>query len=629
MRISNIQSTTTFKRALTQEELTDYKKVLAEAKNVTGQTGKSIFIMPSSCLPQAKELNTGVGHIASKKAQEYYEFMSNYLGCNVVEDLPIGQVTPSHGFYSAYKSSALGLGNHLICPELLVTKEYENILTQEELSEIVNGNKSPEKETIANFKNVIDTDGAQNQVLKKAHNRFKKLDNSSELKSRYQKFVKENSDWLNFARTNEPDIDFYKFKQFLAEEHLQKGKEELNKKGLKLAGDCQIGFSADEVKAFPNAFKKNHFIGMPGWGLPALNYDNILDETSAAHKLLKRKIQLNAKRYDVIRFDVGWAYVTPIITPEGEKQVLEKNRKYLGDSLLKHIENWVKEVKGADFDLKNLIYEFDAGAEDFKAFEGNKLIQPLQNRVKIYGSTYMHNTNGDKWGYNRAFLDRGWSPDEFILGVGNHDPQPLRQIAEGTPEKIKFYDEATKDFIIKEECHKQDAIKPLSEELKISAEKLQNPVEFSKAKFAEPMMAKNNQYFYMDVFGRAERFDLQGFNTTQHPHRNYAYKVPENFEKAYCTALEEGFGFNVMDSFDKVFKAKGYDKTHSDLYSKIIKYKQILSGEVTTNTKVSPAPKSNNKFVIIAGIAAAIALLGGILLSTKKKEEDNKLQTIA
>lgn len=625
MQISKIYNSTAFKRALTQQELSEYKNVLTKAKEKINQTGKSIFIMPTSCLPQESKFNTGIGHIASKKAQEFLGYMHDYLGFNVLEDLPAGQVSPTkEGFYSAYSSSALGLGNHQICPELLTTDLYNKLLTKRELSEIVKNNNGIEKDTIVNFKNVMDSDGAQNKILKKAYERFKKLGENTYLKLKYNKFVKENNDWLNFARNGESDTGFYKFKQFLADDHLKIGKKKLNEKGIKLAGDCLIGFSQDEVNAFPKAFKKDHFIGLPDWGLPALNYDTILNPNSDSYKLLKRKVQLNAKRYDIIRFDVAWAYVTPVVTPRGEQNVLEKNRKYMQDSLLKNIEEWVKEIKGPDFDLKNLIYEFDADPNDFRAFDDtSRLIKPLQNRVKIFGNTYMHNASGDKWGYNKAFLERGWSPDEYILGVGNHDPQPLRQIAEGISEKIRIYDSSKKDFTIIERNHKNDAIKPLSEELAISMDKLRNPAEFSKAKFAEPMMAKNNQYFYMDVFGRKERFDMQNFNTIVHPEKNYAYKVPENYKKAYHSAIEDGFGFNVPDSLQKVFEAKNYDKTEPELYEKIKKYNSILSEKSLNDFTISKSAKSNNKtlkiaFAIIGGLAL---LISGYIIYKKHKQK--------
>ncbi len=81
----------------------------------------------------------------------------------------------------------------------------------------------------------------------------------------------------------------------------------------------------------------------------------------------------------------------------------------------------------------------------------------------------------------------------------------------------------------------------------------------------------------MDVFGREERFDMQGFNSTKHPEKNYGYKVPTKYEKAYHKGIQEGFGFNIMDSLERIFKAKGNDKAHPDLYQKIVKFRDILN----------------------------------------------------
>ena len=155
----------------------------------------------------------------------------------------------------------------------------------------------------------------------------------------------------------------------------------------------------------------------------------------------------------------------------------------------------------------------------------------------------MHENNGDVWGSNDAFLKRGWSPDEFVIGVGNHDPQPLRQIANNV-----------RDLTVEEgnQFHKEPAIAPLARILKLNPADLQDPVEFAKAKWAEPMSAKNNQMFYMDVFGREERFDMQNLNE-KYPERIYAYKIPENYRELYHQAAKEGYGFNIMDSLEKVF----------------------------------------------------------------------------
>ena len=261
------------------------------------------------------------------------------------------------------------------------------------------------------------------------------------------------------------------------------------------------------------------------------------------------------------------------------------------------------------------------GADDFRAFDDNGLIQALRGRTKVYGSTHMHSETYDKWGYTRAFEEKLGGKDEFILGVGNHDPQPLKQIAKGIKEEISVYDANKQEFVSIFEDHKAPAIKPLAEELKLDPKSLEDPVSFSKAKHAEPLMAKNHYSFYMNVFGREERFDMQGFNTTRHPEKNYAYKVPSNYKEAYHKSLQEGYGFNVMDGMEKVFKAKGYEKSNPELYEKIVKFRDILQEK----EPAKPTRKPNNKNIKLLIAFAGIILAGTVFgLKLSSKNQQNK-----
>lgn len=617
MQVSKISTGLSFGRSLRNDEIEEFTKTVKEGKKLSGQTGNSIFIMPSTSLPQAEGLNTGIGHLASKSGIDYIDYLKTYLDFNVLQDLPSGEFDRNH-----YNSPAFALGSQYISPELLTTNEYSSILTTEELNEIIKANNKETKDTIANFENIIGSDSTQNKILQKAHERFTKLDENSVLKQRYNKFVKENENWLNITREKEPDTEFFKFKQFLATEHLAKGKENLNAKGIKYCGDVAINFNIDEVRAFPNAFKKEHYVGVPTWKIPSLNFDTILDEASDAHKLLKMKVQLAAKRFDMLRIDAAWNYVTPVISPKGETKIRQENKKEMGDSVLKLIEKWVKEVKGEDFDLHNIIYEFDAGPEDFTMFENGNLIAPAKDRVKIYGSTYLK----EDWGSNDAFLHRfNWSPDEFVIGPGNHDPQPLRQIAKGIP-----------DICNRNNIHRNDSINPLARILKLDAESLKNPVLFAKAKFAEAMMAKNNMFFFMDVFGREERFNEHRKGSEC----SFRYKVPSNYKKAYQDSLFEGFGFNIMDSLEKIFKAKGYDKSNPELFARIVKFKNILlEKEVPQATKeevsntvqtagsknyTKPAVKNTRSYKPVWITAGAAVVLGGAFALYKTKFQKNE-----
>lgn len=616
MQVSRINPNLSFGRSLRNDEIEEFTSTVKESKKLSGQTGHSIFIMPSTSLPQAEGANTDIGHLASKKGIEFIDYMHPYLDFNILQDLPSGEFVNNH-----YNGSSLALGDQYISPELLTENEYSSILTKDELTEIIKANNKETRDNIANFENILGQQSTQNKILKNAHERFKALDENSELKQRYNKFVKENESWLNFARECEPDSEFFKFKQFLASEHMSKGKNNLNNKGIKYCGDIAINFSDDEVRAFPKAFKEGHYIGVPTWEIPSINFDTILDETSDAHKLLKLKVQLAAKRFDVLRVDAAWNYVTPVITPKGETKILPENKKPMGDSIVKLIEKWVKEVKGDDFDLHNIIYEFDAGPDDFTMFENGKLIAPLKDRVKVYGSTYLK----EGWGSNDAFLHTlNWSPDEFLIGPGNHDPQPLRQIAKGIP-----------DICNDNNIHRQASINPLARILKLDAESLKNPVLFAKAKFAEAVTAKNNMFFFMDVFGREERFNEHRRGTET----SFRYKVPSDYQKAYQNSLFEGFGFNIMDSLEKIFKANGLDKSNPELFAKIVKFKNILleketpaqlkeevsnaaqtaAETINSGSTTKSAAKSTKSYKPLWITAGAIAVLGGAFTLYKTK----------
>ena len=53
--------------------------------------------------------------------------------------------------------------------------------------------------------------------------------------------------------------------------------------------------------------------------------------------------------------------------------------------------------------------------------------------------------------------------------------------------------------------------------------------------------------------------------------------MPVNYLKKFVESLQEGFAFNIMDSLEKVFIAKGLKDSNADLYGKIVKFRDILS----------------------------------------------------
>ena len=574
----------TFQRRLKNDEISDYQNTLIQAKNKVGNRGKSLLIVPSTSLPN----KTGVGCLGTEESAKFFNFAKTYWGINEIQLLPVGQYHCHNGEYPIYSGTSMDLGEQNI--------DIKKYAKPEDYSKLIDNNKNSN----VRFENVVGKDSPQEKILhkiyengkfKEAFEVFKKENESRlEAKALYRALrdinnTNDYTQWNNIDknlfnsdlvteterknRINEikqiksKDIDFYYFKQFLAEDSLKNAKNELNKNGLKLNADMLCGFSYDEIWANPKAFHKNTTIG---WGLPALNLD-----MPEGEKLLREKVNFYAKRFDGIRVDAAWTYVM-----QPQIQNNDTKRKFYDGKILDIIEEEAQKVKGKDF--KNIMYEFATSGENFSVYDSYALKPCVKDRIKIYTSDYL----SQDWGSNDAFLKRSWAPDSFIIGATNHDSG-----------KIKF---------------NNTQAKVLADILKIPQKELQNPKEFIQAKFAEPTGAYHNMIFFSDALGLNEQF-LNNEDKT----KNYRVGISKDFENTYFKALENKEGYNPMDALAKNFKAQGLDKTDAKLYKKILKYKKILEQKENY---------SNNNLFLKIGIGivcAALSIYGGYVVYNKDK----------
>lgn len=555
-----INSAINFQRRLKSKEEGEYSAVLNQAKAKIGNTGKSILIVPTSSLPQNTQNNTGVGTLNQVESAKFFDFAKKYWGINEIQIQPVGQYHAWQGQFPIYSGTSMDLGNHMI--------DIKSHCTEEEFKEIVKSNGG---KTSVNYPNIVEAFSKQEEILHKVYEREKnnpqfaifKTQNSERLEPKaLYRALREINHTHDYKKWNEMDknlyllpqaererriteiyklknkeIDFYKFKQFLAENDLKKAKDMLNQKGLKLNGDMICGLSYDEIWSHPKAFLEGKTIK---WDLPALDLDS-----KETEKLIREKVNTYAKRFDGLRIDASWIYVQPL------------NKDY-GDKILNIIDDEVKKVKGKDFDLHNIMHEFVASVDDFNIYDGEKLKPYIDNRVKIYTSDWL----ADDWGTNKGFIERGWKPENFIIGATNQDS-----------ESIKF---------------NENQAKTLSKILGIPFKKLKDEKEFVKAKFAEPMMAHNNMLYFRDTLA------------------NDGDKISADFEEKYFKNLENGKGFNPMDALEKAFKAKGLDKDEPELFNKIVKYRKILEN-----------PKGTHKKIALFAVGLCVLLSAGIVILNK------------
>ncbi len=542
-----------FTRRLKPSEEAEYSDVLKKGRRIcTGHSDdiRSILIVPASSLPN----RTGVGNLNSPESQEFFDFAKKYWGINENQILPIGQYYSHKGEYPIYSGSSMELGNHVI--------DIEKYVSKKDFDKIVQDNKIKDK---VNFSNVVDENSSQEIVLRnlfksgkyqKEFENFKSENESRlEAKALYNALRKINHSY-NYKNWNSVDknlfnreivsadkfesrvkeirslqgeeMDFYYFKQFLAEDSLKNARENLHKKGIKLNGDMLCGFSYDEVWANPKAFLPDTSIG---WSLPALDLDS-----KEGRELLRKKVHFYAERFDGIRIDASWTYANQ---PQIKNGITK--RKYYADEILNIIDDEFKKVKGSDFDSRNIMHEFVASNTDFNIYDGNTLKPYVKDRVKIYTSDYL----SENWETNKNFLERGWTADSFIIGARNHDSGRIQPT--------------------------EKQVNALSKIFNLPVKKLRRHNEFVKAKLAEPVNAKYSMIYFADALNIDKQFQGNSDKTL-----NYATQIPIDYQDKYFASLENGEGFNPMDALEKSFKAKGLDKTEPELYKKIVKYKKIL-----------------------------------------------------
>ncbi len=591
MKISALNtSQTSFSRALTTKEEKEFKKSTTDAMKALGvEDGIRLYKIFSTALPSNEDENTGIGKINSSKAQEYLDFISLYTGSNAIKIYPIGQMPTQlrhKNYYCPYERMGLTLGEYNInFKNLEVT-----LLSKKDIEEFL----VPTSER-SDFENELDNKtGAVPQLLKKAYANLDKPE-AKAIKEAFEKYKSEQkSDTLDrlaivpFVRESDPDlfehfssspdkqerfeeykkkyskeIDLYKFGKFLAQKELYEAKTSLREKGLELYGDCPIGYTADEVFCFPDAFFPKNISS--GWNFRAVRYDEVLVDGTEANRLFKEKISTHLELFDGIRFDVGWQYFSTQLRKFDEKGNEEFISLNIQDKLVDFIENTAKEIKGDNYDTKKLMYEWEAGPEDIQIFDWSTG-KPIPNtfikgRTPIVTSVYEH-ANGSGWG-NPQFLN-STGLDSYMIGTNNHDSVPLRALAEDK------FDDNGRDKVALEKI-KKDNIIALKNSLHLTPALLQNPKNFIKAKFAELFQAKNHFLFFNDVIGNKKRLDEESSNP-----ENYRLRIDSDYERQYHSALQSGYGFNLAESLAIAMKAKNMDRTHSQLYTEIKNFSNIL-----------------------------------------------------
>ena len=217
----------------------------------------------------------------------------------------------------------------------------------------------------------------------------------------------------------------------------------MNAENIKLYGDCLIGFSQGEMWSNIDCFRKNLYYGGPdpgcpetnniqAWGLPALDYtkleecgeDGDLSKLGEVGKFLYDKYSTFFKRYDGIRMDAAWQFVTPFIYQAVNGNYEEFKLPEINFTIFNIMKAAAKNTLGDKFDENNpdnIMLEL-VGISAGKSRE-----MTLNTYPHLYTTAYAEYDETPE-----KFREKGYKDGKFYVGVGCHDNDSLVNMAKDT-----------------------------------------------------------------------------------------------------------------------------------------------------------------------------------------------------
>ncbi len=355
------------------------------------------------------------------------------------------------------------------------------------------------------------------------------------------------------------DIEYENFKQFIAFKQQKNSRKYLNDENIKLYGDCLIGFSKSELWAAQDCFMDNMYYGGPDpactetnniqtWGLAALDYTklgkcedpNDLSKLGITGKFLYDKYTAFFKRYDGIRIDAAWQFITPFIYQEHSGSYEEVKLPEIDFTVFNIMKAAAKSVYGDKFDEDNpdnIMLELVGISAD----ESRKLT--LNTYPHLYTTAYAE--------YDETpakFKEKGYKDGKFYTGVGCHDNDSLVNTARNKNKRDMHIAIMQRDYHFN-----KSNLQFKDNRYNIQDEELKEQEDYRTAKFAEIFTGEKQFFTLPDMFGMSERINISGKADLN----NWRVRIPENFERFYFSQLAKGYGLNLPKALSNAMTMKG------------------------------------------------------------------------
>ena len=589
MRINPNVCHPNFGRAFTTKEKEAYSNLLRDAKDELNIKDTSAIVFDFN-VPSEKGFNIGIGTTFSDSMQKFTSFVQSMTGISSIQVQPQGKI--SVGNTSPYSGTNCAYGEHIVDLKKLTTSEYASILDEQQLADFDKTDVTDKntKEYRTNYTRLFNAPFLQT-AFDNFSEKVKAGDKQAlQLNAEFQDFKSKNASWLqkealyevlsseyetpDFSKWSETDkrlfdkeypsdvrderiaelesenaekIEFKNFIQFIADKQQKESREALNSKNIQLYGDCLIGFSQSEMWANKNCFRENLYYGGPDpgcpetngiqtWGLPALDYtklgecseDGDLSKLGEVGKFLYDKYSTFFERYDGIRMDAAWQFVTPFIYQAVNGNYEEFKLPEINFTIFNIMKAAAKDTLGDKFDEQNpdnIMLEL-VGMSAGKSRE-----MTINTYPHLYTTAYAEYDETPK-----KFLEKGYQDGKFYVGVGCHDNDSLVNMARDTYKRDLHTQGMKRDYSLDTSKLAFEA-----EEYKKQGEDAKVQEDFRTAKFGEIFTSAKQFFTLPDMFGMEERINISGKASKD----NWTIRIPSDYEKFYFSQLSNGFGLNI------------------------------------------------------------------------------------
>lgn len=630
MKISVISSNTktlNFSRRLREEEKQGYTETLKQGLKVLD---KELGIIIHNSTTPSKELeNTGIGSLLSENARANFIPLLSTHGFSKIQQEPDNLRRSWNP--SPYSPLTNGKNIYMIPLEKLTTGEYANILPLSVLNHIVE-NRPNKEDNKVDFNYVVDK---YDKALNVAYSNFLRRSSTDEkvaqLASKFEEYKAQNSeeqepqaifeilarehktdDWKTWNKTDRNlynaktekqtkktdarlseirekyarDIDFYYFKQMIAEREIEAAKATNEEAGIRILGDSPIAFTPVEEWQNQGIFLKDIALGCPPdyfsadgqrWGFAVIDPETIFNEDGS----LGEGGKLMQKRYEkMFQSSSGGARIDHIIglidpfvystkenkmTPENSGRLYSSpNHKMLG-----------KYAKSTDEEYAAILTKIVIPAaekygltkDDIICEDLGEVTEPVARVMKNLQLSGISVTQFD-------YRGRDTAPEKVIM-LGSHDNPSFIEYTQGKFNAAET-NEADKEKLA-EKAHKlaMDTYTEDDDFDEYEENISKNKKDFMLASFVELFTspAKRIQVFFTDFFGIGKTYNKPGETEDC-----WTLRMPDDIEGEYEENLRNEKGFNLPEIIARAIRHKGgkVSKENMELLANLDRYADIL-----------------------------------------------------